>query len=72
LACPNPNGSREEDHLPPLESIRHLYKNPDAVVVEHFDQHLKRYPNPARLPVPRRTISFSSRFGAYFGQNLGF
>ncbi|XP_051184710.1 uncharacterized protein [Lolium perenne] len=33
LACPN--GSREEDHLPPLESIRHLYKNPDAVVVEH-------------------------------------
>jgi hypothetical protein len=45
LACPNPNGSREEDHLPPLESIRHLYKNPDAVVVEHFGQHLKRYPN---------------------------
>ncbi|KAM0824319.1 hypothetical protein ACQ4PT_070276 [Festuca glaucescens] len=33
LACPN--GSRDEDHLPPLESIRHLYNNPDAVVVEH-------------------------------------
>ncbi|KAM0847330.1 hypothetical protein ACQ4PT_055100 [Festuca glaucescens] len=33
LACPS--GSRDEDHLPPLETIRHLYNNPDAVVVEH-------------------------------------
>jgi hypothetical protein len=32
-----PNGNRDEV-LPPLESIRHLYSNPDAVV-EHWKDH---------------------------------